>query len=30
VQKDVVRDIFIINKSSRFCEKIDIILGEFK
>jgi [protein-PII] uridylyltransferase len=30
VQKDVVRDIFIINKSSKFCEKIDIILGEFK
>jgi len=30
VQKDIVRDIFIINKSSRFCEKLNIILGEFK
>jgi len=30
VQKNVVRDIFIINKSSQFCEKIEKILGEFK
>ena len=30
VQKDIVRDIFIINKSSGFCEKINIILGEFE
>jgi len=30
VQKNIVRDIFIINKSSGFCEKKDEILGEFK
>jgi len=30
VQKNIVRDILIINKSSNFCEKIEEILGEFK
>ena len=30
VQKNIVRDILIINKSSNFCEKQEKILGEFK
>ena len=30
VQKNIVRDILIINKSSHFCEKQSQILGEFK
>jgi len=30
VQKNIVRDILIINKNSGFCEKKDLILGEFK
>jgi hypothetical protein len=30
VQKNIVRDIFIINKSSKFCEKKDEILGGFE
>ncbi len=30
VQKNIVRDIFIINKISGFCEKKEMILGEFK
>jgi len=30
IQKEIVRDILIINKNSNFCEKKEIILGEFK
>ena len=30
LQKNIVRDILIINKSSNFCEKKENILGEFK